>query len=175
MGKTSQQWWAGIKDDPERFNEWLVKQYRGEVTAAVRINEFADRYAPDETTRRILRIIAGQEAQHAKWVRELLQARGIVPKVEGAEERYWKETLPDIVSFATGAGVAAHAERMRLERIKTIADDVSAPQDVRRTFQQILKDELFHEEAFREMAGPEAMQRTLDSHLEGRAALGLEP
>lgn len=175
MGKTSQQWWSEVKNDPDRFNGWLVKQYRGEATAAKRINDFAEQYAPDETTKRILRIIAGQEAQHAKWVRELLVARGIEPSLEGAEKRYWKETLHEITSFATGAAVAAHAERMRLERIRTIAEDASAPADVKRVFQLILRDELFHEEAFREMAGPQAMERTLGSHRDGRRALGLIP
>jgi hypothetical protein len=175
MGKTSQQWWTEIKADAVRLNGWLVRQHRGEVTAAARIREFAERFAPDEQTRHVLDVIAGQEAQHASWVAGLLQARGIEPKVEGAEKRYWKETLPDITSFTTGAGVAAHAERMRLERIRTIVADEGSPEDIRLTFRLILRDEVFHESAFREMAGPAAMEATLASHRQGRSVLGLEP
>ena len=175
MGKTSHQWWAEVKADARRFNGWLVRQHRGEVTASQRIREFSERFAPDETTRKVLNIIASQEAQHAEWVRQLLATRGIEPDTSGAEKRYWKETLPDITSFQTGAGVAAHAEKMRLERIRAIAEDVTAPSDVRTIFQMILKDEQFHEAAFREMAGQSALEATLASHRLGRNALGLEP
>lgn len=175
MGKTSQQWWTEVKQDPRRFNGWLLRQFRGEATAARRIIDFADRYAPDAQTKRILYTIASQEAQHADWVLTLLKARGIEPNVDGAEKRYWKETLPEVQSFETGAAVAAHAERMRLERIRTIAEDPTAPADVKETFTRILRDELFHESAFREMAGPHAMELTLTAHREGRKALGLIP
>lgn len=175
MSKTSQQWWNEVKGDPKRFNGWLLRQFRGEATAAERIVEFADKYAPDVQTKRILYTIASQEATHADWVLQLLKTRGIEPDVSGAEKRYWKETLPDITSFETGAGVAAHAERMRLERIKTISEDPTAPADVKETFTRILRDEQFHERAFREMAGPMGLEVTLDSHRRGRKALGLEP
>lgn len=175
MAKTSQQWWAEIKNDPKRFNSWLLRQYRGEATAAKRITEFADQFAPDVKTKRILYTIATQEMNHAEWVLQLLKTRGIQPRIEGAEKRYWQVTLPEIKSFETGAGVAAHAERMRLERIRTIAEDETAPGDVKSTFAQILKDELFHERAFREMAGPMGMELTLEAHREGRKALGLVP
>lgn len=172
MSKTSQQWWDAIKTKPNRFNDWLVKQHRGEVTAAKRIVEFADRFATDDH-KAILNRIAVQENMHAEWILELLRARGIEPNIEDAEKRYWKETLDDIVSFETGAAVAAHAEKMRLERISVIKDDVTAPWDVRETFARILKDELFHERAFRDMAGDEAIAVTAGAHKRGRKALGL--
>lgn len=175
MGKTSQQWWDEVKVDSNKLNRWLLKQWRGEVTASGRIRGFAATYAPDESTSRILHIIADQERQHAEWVLELLKARGINPDATGAEVRYWKETLPQVRSFEVGAAVGAHAEGMRLERIRTIAADATAPDDVRKTFQQILKDEVFHERAFREMAGPDAMTLTEASHRRGRAVLGLVP
>lgn len=175
MRKTSQQWWAEVKNDPKKLNGWLVRQYRGEATASKRIVEFADRFAPDAVTKRILNTIAEQEKQHAEWVLELLKTRGIEPDIKDAEKRYWKETMSDIQTFATGAAVGAHAERMRLERIETIANDASAPADIRETFKRILRDELFHAAAFEQMAGPEALERTLPSHRRGREALGLEP
>lgn len=175
MGKTSQQWWDEVKVDNAKLNRWLLKQWRGEVTAAARISGFADSYAPDESTIRILHIIAGQEKQHAEWVLALLHSRGIVPDLRGAELRYWKETMPQVRSFEVGAAVGAHAEAMRLERIRTIAADESAPTDIRETFQWILKDEVFHERAFREMAGPDALQQTEASHRRGREVLGLVP
>lgn len=170
---TSVQWWDSVKHDPTRFADWLMKQYRGEVTAGTRIEEFATQYAP-ERDRKVLNIIAAQERQHAEWVLGLLTARGIKPVVDNAEDRYWRQTLPEIESFETGAAVGAHAEAMRLERIKTICDDESSPTDVRDVFQRILKDELFHERAFRKMAGPVAMSQVMDAHARGREVLGLE-
>jgi len=175
VSKSSQKWWAAVKLDPERFNDWLIKQFRGEVTASERIVEFAEKYAPDDRSRRVLAVIASQERQHADWVLSLLQSRGLEPSIDGAEKRYWKETLPQITSFNDGCAVGAHAERMRLERIRTIASDESAPEDVRQTFSLILKDELFHEQAFREMAGQDALDATLSCHQCGMEVLGLEP
>lgn len=171
---TSKQWWAEIKTDQVRFNDWLVKQYRGEVTAADRIEAFAEKYA-NSKNKRVLNIIASQERQHAEWVLQLLQSRNIEPNVEGAERRYWQEVLPEIESFETGAAVGAHAEAMRLDRIRAICSDEQAPEDVRKTFQLILMDEVFHERAFRKMAGPAAMTNTTMAHSRGRELLGLEP
>lgn len=116
-----------------------------------------------------------QERKHAGWVLGLLQTRGVEPDTSNAEKRYWQEVLPEIESFETGAAVGAHAEAMRLERIRAICCDQEAPQDVRDVFQRILKDEVFHEQAFRDMAGREAMQRTAGAHERGRELLGLEP
>lgn len=172
--KTSQEWWKEVKTDEAKFVDWLVKQHRGEVTAAQRIEAFAEKYAISDKHKKTLSLIAKQERQHASWVAELLESRGIKQDVSCAEEKYWRETLPKIESFETGAAVGAHAEKMRLERIRVIASDISAPEDVRETFKKILKDELFHEKAFRNMAGDDAMKKTFHSHESGLNALGLE-
>lgn len=172
--KTSQQWWDEVKASPELFNDWLVKQYRGEVTASKRIIRLADNY--ESQFHHVLAKIAEQEMQHAEWIEELLNARNIEvdpQEVLKAENRYWAHTLPGIDSFETGAAVAAHAEAMRLERIKVIADDPDSPKDVRDTFRKILKDELFHERAFKFMAGDVAMTKTQGNHDLGLQALGL--
>lgn len=171
--RSSKQWWEETKADPQKLNEWLIKQYRGEATAAVRIREFAMAHAPSPKDQLTLGIIAGQELLHAEWVLELLKARGLEPDLDGAEERYWKETLPGIESFETGAGVAAHAEAMRLERIEVIANDPQAPKDVRETFRRIYADEQFHADAFSRMAGSDGLNRTRDNHEQGMKALGL--
>lgn len=70
--KTSAEWWAGIKSNEKKFNAWLVKQHRGEVTAATRITQFAEKYATDVKHKALLGKIAEQEAQHATWVEGLL-------------------------------------------------------------------------------------------------------
>lgn len=175
MTKTSEQWWSETKNDDQLLNDWLIKQYRGEVTAAHRIRAFAEQYCNDKRAIKILHVIAEQEEQHASWVLDLLKARDIEPDVSNAEERYWKETLPDIESFETGAAVGAHAEAMRLERIRAIAEDSDADTDIRETFQRILKDEVFHERTFRSMAGESAMLATAQSHERGLEVLGLHP
>src|SRR5688572_3082261 len=101
MTRSSADWWMETRDDPRRLTAWLLAQYRGEVTAAGRIEALRDRHArPGERAWRVLSTIADQERTHAAWVGELLQARGLAPEVLGdAEARYWRSTLPGIVDL----------------------------------------------------------------------------
>jgi len=172
--KTSLSWWSEVKASPSLLQGWLVKQYRGEVTAASRIRTLAANYHISKQQAATLQLIASQEEQHAEWVLELLKARGINPTLENAEDRYWAKTLPGIEDFETGAAVGAHAEAMRLDRIRVIANDDTAPEDIRSTFKRILIDERFHERAFRKMSTPEALEKTRGNHDLGKTALGLE-
>lgn len=174
--RSSATWWVETRGDPQRLTAWLLAQYRGEVTAGERIARLRDVHArPESRAYRLLTVIAEQERRHADWVAALLRARGIEPAIVGAAEaRYWRRTLPGIADLETGCAVGAHAERMRLERIAVIADDASAPADIRAVFAAILPQERFHERAFRSLATPESLEATRDAHALGRAALGLE-
>lgn len=171
---TSKQWWESVKSDENKINQWLIKQYRGEITAVERIMQFGLKFAETERQSKVLHAIAIQEKQHAQWIRELLESRNITPMIENAEKRYWAHTLPGIDSFETGAAIASHAEGMRLERIRAIAGDETAPDDIRNVFQQILKDEEWHERAFRELSTADALEATRTNHEAGMEALGLE-
>ena len=174
--KTSAQWWAECKADPEKFVRWLQRQYTGEVTAAQRIADVFAKYPPDNGKWvPIIDEIVHQERQHADWIAQLLRVRGFQPQLEESDKRYWAETLPGIDDFFSASAVAAHAEAMRLERIKVIAEDSAAAEDVRNTFARILRDELFHERAFRTMTSPEAYEASRGNHAAGREALGLVP
>lgn len=177
MARTSTEWWAATKHDPQLLTAWLLAQYRGEVTAAGRIEALRDRHArPGERAHRVLTTIAAQERRHAEWVGALLQARGLAAEVIGDPEgRYWRSALPGIADLETGCAVGAHAEAMRLERIAVIAADRDAPADIRAVFARILPQEQFHERAFRGLATPASLAATRDAHALGRAALGLEP
>ncbi len=174
--KTSLEWWNEVKASPALLENWLKDQYHGEVTAAARIQELADRHAQNPAAITLV-AIASQEADHAEWVRELLLNRGIKAEVLDKEERYWSKTLPaDYINLPIQklAAIGAHAEAMRLERIRTIVADETAPGDIRQVFKDILKQEEFHERAFRKMAGEEEMACALDAHVQGLAALGLK-
>ena len=118
-------------------------------------------------------MIARQERDHARWIGDLLAARGLRVEVQTKADRYWREVMPGITDLATGAAVGAHAEQMRLERIEAIAADATAPADIRAVFAAILPQERFHARAFAQLATPEAMARTAGAHALGRAALGL--
>lgn len=171
--RTSAEWWQEVKNDPAKFNEWLLKQYRGEVTASDRIFEVA-KMAENPAQVNVLTKIANDEAKHAGWVQGLLANRGIFDiETEHAEARYWAAVKPSIKDFFSAMAVAAHAEAMRLERIQVIAFDPEAPKDVQAIFKAILADELFHEAAFKALAGEEAMAETKPSADEGRRLLGL--
>lgn len=175
--KTSKEWWDETRDDEVKLIDWLQKQWRGEVTAGQRIMKFAEQFAvPGSNDYKVLDAIASQERTHASWIQRLLEARGIrvdESEVLNAEQRYWAETLPGITDFATGAAVAAHAEGMRLERIRAIAYDPNAPADIRNTFVKILKDEEWHESAFTKLSNNEAMCATKNNHEAGMKVLGL--
>lgn len=175
--RTPAEWWDAVKADPGLLLDWLRKQYHGEATAAVRMRDFLDRFgtqARDPRWVTTVEEIARQEETHAAWVGELLRARGEEPQVIANKfERYWSATLPGIESWESGCAVAAHAEAMRLERIRVIANDSAAPADVRAVFARILPQEEFHERAFRTFASDAALTAALEGHAAGAEALGL--
>jgi len=173
MPVTSQQWWAEVKQDPAKFNEWLRKQYHGEVTAAVRILAMAaDTINADN--KRVLEQIARQEEQHAAWVKELLDNRNVDPGQHDESARYWGEVSAAAITLEDKAAIATLAEGMRLERIRVIVADEAAPPDVRFTFERILHDEEWHERAFAKLTSPEAIEKVRPYHTLGREVLGLE-
>lgn len=175
--KHSIAWWNRTKNNPAALHRWLIQQYRGEATAASRIEQLRDAHGIDDArASHILTVIACQERKHADWVAQLLRVRGIpLPALAGATGRYWKEPLQEIHDLQTGCAVGAHAEAMRLARIEAIAEDDEAPEDIREVFQRILPEERFHEHAFRMLAGEQAMEATRDAHDLGQRALGLVP
>lgn len=177
LKERSKEWWENIKNNKEKFEEWLRKQYDGETSAYSKILNLRDTYYPGITKKQFdtLTVIAEQEAKHANWIKELLLSRNLDVNEQAATNRYWSETLKGINSFESGCAVGAHAEAMRLARIEVICEDEDAPSDVREVFKNILKEELFHEKAFRKMAGSDAMEVTQYSHELGLALLGLEP
>jgi len=115
------------------------------------------------------------EKNHAAWVLDLLVARNIRPTLLDKKERYWEKTLVGIDSFIKASAVAAHAEEMRLERIRAIANDETAPADIRAVFARILPQEEFHARAFKKMTTTAVYDATQDAHELGRTALGLVP
>jgi rubrerythrin len=140
------------------------------------MREFVDAFGSQASKKMVdtVLMIADQEDQHAFWIGELLESRNIKPElIQNKKERYWEKTLPGIDSWETGCAVAAHAEKMRLERITAICDDNESPEDVKEVFKKILKDELFHEKAFREFSSEQAMLDTMENHINGKNALGL--
>jgi rubrerythrin len=172
MAITSNEWWAQTKASPERIVEWLRQQFHGEVTAADRIEKYCASAAPEKWSKTLARI-AADESRHAAWIGALLEARGVMPELQEKNERYWDAVSAVDKSFENVTAIASHAEAMRLERIRVIASDESAPEDIRLTFEKILRDEVFHMKAFREMAGASAMKSNATLAKSGRAALGL--
>lgn len=174
--KTSQQWWDEVKVDQSKLIDWLKDQYHGEVTAAGRIQTlFLDdliKLTPEQTNT-ILRI-AKEEFTHARWVKKLLANRGITAEVLIKEERYWNKVLPaGKASVEELAAIAHLAETMRLERIQVIAEDKTAPHDIRKVFKKILPMEFNHAKWFAEMTNENSVIAAKVNHIEGMNALGL--
>jgi rubrerythrin len=177
--KTSVEWWNEVKASPEKTIKWLKSQYYGEMTAADRINQYVVNYIPDSEikVKNTINLIIEQERKHASWVLELLRNRGIqIDESVHGTDRYWDEVLPNIDEYKTleyASAVASHAEQMRLERIKVIADDNEAPKDIRDVFSKILNEEIFHTKAFASIAGDNALSESAKNHAKGVEALGL--
>lgn len=169
---TTKEWWSATKSSSDLLIAWLEKQYHGEVTAADRIEKYAMSKAKGPTLER-LKQIAKEERRHAYWVGGLLRTRGVEPNVLEKNERYWQETLKDLTDLNSVCAVAAHAEKMRLERIEEIAGDEAAPSDVRKVFQRILVDEVRHERTFAQLAGDQALKNAVANHQNGLKAIGL--
>lgn len=171
--KTTQQWWDEVSNDESLMIDWLKDQYHGEVTAEKRIRDLLTQYKLEGKAHRLISIIADDEKQHAEWVKGLLESRGIPAEILEKEERYWNKVLPvGEVSFEEMAAIGHHAETMRLERIKVLAEDTKYP-DISEVFKRILADELFHAKAFGMLSTPEAIANASDNHKAGLNALGL--
>lgn len=176
--RTSQQWWDETKQSEEKIIHWLKNQYHGEAVAAERIRKFILPTMEGKYQFMVERI-ADDEDRHSKWIGELLLTRGITPKILEKEERYWKAVMTE--DFSTNgnyaAAVAAHAEEMRLERIMVIMNDESITSykmmDIKQTFINIYKDELFHAKGFKLIAGDEYYNQASSNHAKGLEALGL--
>lgn len=172
--KTSQQWWDDTKSDTEKMINWLKNQYHGEAVASARIREFILPHFTGKYEFMVERI-ADDEERHASWIAILLQNRGITPEILQKEERYWRTVMTEDFNSDGNyaAAVAAHAEEMRLERIKVIMEDNDAPQDIQDTFKNIYKDELFHAKGFKMIAGEAYNGKAAEVHAKGLEALGL--
>lgn len=172
--KTSKEWWDETKKSPEKLIHWLKNQYHGEAVASERIRQFILPNMEGKYQFMVERI-ADDENRHAQWVGRLLENRGITPEILKKEERYWKEVMTeDFTSDGNyAAAVAAHAEEMRLERIKVIMEDNEADTDIVETFKNIYKDELFHAKGFKLIAGDEYYSKASANHAKGLEALGL--
>lgn len=172
--RTSQEWWNETKANPEKIVNWLKNQYHGEAVASERIKQYILPHFEGKYHFLVERI-ASDEERHASWIGILLSARGVTPEILQKEERYWKEVMTE--DFKNdgnyAAAVAAHAEEMRLERIKVIMDDTDAPEDIVNTFKNIYKDELFHAKGFKLIAGDEYYEKATENHAKGLEALGL--
>lgn len=171
--KTTAEWWVETRDNPEKLIAWLQRQYVGELAAVNLLSEVLIRFGSEMTGEQWEQIhkVMLQEATHGKWMKKLLDTRGIAPeKGADATRRYWNEVLPAVDSFEKAAAAAFNAEHMRLFRIREIAKDETAPADIRETFKAILPHEEWHEEVFASMRGDVSLDA---EHTEGLKALSL--
>lgn len=171
--KSVHDWINEVKASPAKFNQWLTRQYIGEMLAAERIEQLAEQVP--ERQQGVIHRIADDEQLHANWVRGLLEVRCIpLPQVSIEGTRYWEPILGQGLTVQQLLAAGAHAEEMRLHRIRAIVADEEFPEDVREVFGNILPDEEFHARAFAAAAGPAAVAEAAGRHQQGMAMLGLE-
>ena len=87
--RTAATWWARTRHDEARLTVWLFDQYRGEVTAAERIERLRDLHAtPGSRAYRVLTVIAGFMVRYLVVVRDELH-RLDVARVSRADDPRW--------------------------------------------------------------------------------------
>ena len=174
---TSLEWWSKIKNDNVLLIDWLKNQYHGERTAALKIKSlfFTDNIVLNDAEKKAINQIAKEEDIHADWIESLLVSRGITAEILDKESRYWDQVLLDenTKSKEDLSAIAHLAENMRLERIKVIAEDLEAPEDIRNVFKKILPMELKHESIFASMTNKESLSKVTINHNKGLNELGL--
>ena len=166
---TSKQWWESVKSDGAKLSHWLQRQYVGEMAAVNLLSELLIRFGSEATDEEWVTVhkVMCQEAQHGRMIKKLMDQRGIRPEPNAStDRRYWAEVLPNVTNFAEVMAAGFHAESMRLQRIRAIAEDEQAPADVRAVFQKILPDEEWHESVFDKMRQGRELTRYHDKGLE---------
>jgi rubrerythrin len=170
------QWWPKVLEDVPKLHAWLLRLRDTEARAEERFSNFADEYcASDSKHARVFRTIAAQEAEHARMITEVLEARGVVvdPNQEFSQ-RYWANVASCIISKETAAGVGFFAEDLSLQRMYVIIEHPATPADLRNMFVEIHYDEAFHTNALKAIAGEVGLKEVMDCHAEGLTALGLK-
>lgn len=173
----TQEWLDKVTGSEAALQHWLERQYIGEVTASHRIEGLCEHDDLSNKWSVVLNKIAGDEAQHAAWIKQLLVNRNYeVPEVSivDAEKRYWKPVFKGANNLDDLLAAGAHAEDMRLKRIVALSTSDKVDKDIRDTFRRIRIDEEWHAAAFTMMASPQALERMSKHHEAGLEALGLE-
>lgn len=171
--KSSQEWWDEILMDGGKMVYWLKRQFHGETLAGARIREVFSKFDLTEEDKALVEKVASEEDLHARWIGELLDARGVPLDLLHHEERYWKHAYDNLDTVEDAAAVGFLAEEMRLSRIKVIAECERSPYDIKKVMARIYTQELGHVEIFKNLTDSEAIEAHLDNHNSGLNALGL--
>lgn len=170
---TPVEWWERTRKDESRIISWLQRQHVGEMQASNSIMGLLFRFPEARTGyQKELADFVEDEARHARELVACLKRRG-ASIILNHSSRYWAQQ-PSPSSFIEACAMSAHAEALALVRIQVVADDLTAPWDIRTAFLGIAEDEKRHVELFRAIAGEDALESRLKAHLAGVAALGVE-
>lgn len=148
--------WKKNLDKPGSLIGWLKDQYVGEREAVASMETLLQggkmESAANQKYLRLVEKVIADEHRHVAMIVALLASRGITPPPVGEPK-----VLAGMEDFFSGSAVASRAEAIRAGIIRVIVDDGEVPEDVRISFLTILREEAFHEKAFREVAGLKQM------------------
>lgn len=175
--KTSKEWVDEVAVDNDKFVKWLKRQFIGETLAAKRIEELSIAEGLTDEQRMHLMQISADEYLHAVWISRLLSLFGIPEptndEVNYEQDRYWNEVKIETLSLDELFAAGAHAETMRLDRIRAIVECSEMHPEVRKTFAAIQPMEEYHAATFRKFTTDEAFNKTFENHERGMMALNL--
>lgn len=152
-----QRYWPLMKTKGDWLTSWLQRQYTGEVNALASMEVLLESIKSQSQNPQYIKIvekIISDENKHIQMISQLLTSRGIAPKAVDDIE-----ILDGMDSWNDGCALASRAEAVRSGKARVLVKDQEVPKDVREAFSIILRDEAFHEKAFRYMAGEDNMTR----------------
>ena len=147
--------WQKLKGQARGLVKWLLDQYVGERNAVASMEQLREAVLRHGGTDKVVALVdrvLNDERRHVATIGRLLVARGETNLPVG--EPVVLEGLDDPNA---GPAFVSRAEAVRAGIIRVVVDDPDVPADIREVFQIILKEERFHEEAFRAVAGEKNM------------------
>lgn len=171
--RTSVEWWDELLIDYDKMISWLQNQYLCEFEAGERILSVFGEFDLNEEDSALIKKVAQEENDHARWIGDLLDARKVPVNLVKKPGRYWEETQSTLETVEDAAAVGYLAENMRLERILAISECDRSPHDIKLVMKRIYVQEVSHTQVFEGLTNKEAVENHIENHNKGRNALGL--
>lgn len=160
----TQFWWKELLKDTDKFNQWLQKLYRTELSGYTdHMRYLSTSGAIEERTAKILTNIALDELKHSHIIKDLLSDRGC-DLGNPEESQYWKIVNAGVTNLNEYCAVNHFGEQIAAFRFEVIEAMEETPSDIKESLRIILPDEQFHKITLEKIAGKESLDKMIVHH-----------